>query len=340
MWKKNLVEIRPLVTSAIKGVVEGHYNPNLSFKSDPEIGPVLKQWLDPKSNHDELGIGTHYDKNGEMYITYTPGQVFKSEYENNKKLLDFDPRAEAELEAAKRQIEDEQGFTRDFDKELEDRPVGIKAISVKEALNGFVRKDIKTGNKINDLFGEMIKTSESTIPTQDNRSKIYEYETFDKLHDIAFDSYKELFLTPDSETGEYANIEDLSTRDQLIAGKYRNYKKDLINEKSFLHKLQYKDLGFDESLDKNNDGFMSNNELNDVSKSMLVEILTSPKTSSEREIAAEQWAWYLTNITRQVVEGRRERQERGNASTKKATKEASNEGLSEFAMQLIEKYSK
>ena len=136
---------------------------------------------------------------------------------------------------------------------------------------------------------------------------------------MTYDSYKELFLTPDSETGDYANIQDLSTRDQLIAGQMRNYKKDLMDEKSFVHQLKYEDLGLNKSQDTNKDGFISQGELNDASKNALVEVLTNPKTSFERNIAAEQWAWYLTSITKQAVNSKRKRQERASeiSGTKK-----------------------
>ena len=125
MWKKNLVEIKPLITSTVKGIVEGHYNKDLSFKNDLEVGPVLKQWLDPKVDHDKLGIGTFFNKNGEMYITYTPGQVFKSEYENNQQSLNFDPRVEAKEETAKKQIENESEEKK-IKKNMVQQPLGYK----------------------------------------------------------------------------------------------------------------------------------------------------------------------------------------------------------------------
>tara|TARA_R100000995_G_scaffold84885_1_gene65515 strand:- start:1992 stop:3524 length:1533 start_codon:yes stop_codon:yes gene_type:complete len=373
-WRKNLVEIKPLITSTVKGLVEGHYNEELSFANDLEIGPVLKQWLDPKSDYQELGIGTYFSNTGEMYITYTPGKVFKSEYENNKKRLNYDPRIEAEVDAMKRQIEDEQGMTVGFEDQMASRSIygasagddpiqggmlpevnieGTKVISVKDALNGFVKKDIKTGNKINDVFGQIIETSQNTMPSQDKKTQIYQYENLEDLEAIAHDSYMDLFLTADPETGEFANIHDLSTRDQLIGGQMRNYKQDLLDEKSFFHKLRYEDVGLKNSLDADKDGFVSNNELDEKSKEDLTEILTNPKTSSQRKIASEQWAWYLTQITKQAAESQRKRQlgantvsglsssvEAATAGLSESMQESAEEGTSELAQQLIEKYSK
>jgi hypothetical protein len=341
-WRKNLVEIKPLITSTVKGIVEGHYNEELSFADDIELGPVLKQWLDPNSDYDQLGIGTFFDKSGEMYITYTPGQVFKSEYENNKRKINFDPREEASLNLVKRELEQAAGMTQSIDDEIREEmsskpPTNV--IKVKDALSKFVKKDVKTGNKINDTYKEILKTSENKIPTSDNQSKIYEFENFDLLEAMTYDSYKELFLTPDSETGDYANIQDLSTRDQLIAGQMRNYKKDLMDEKSFVHQLKYEDLGLNKSQDTNKDGFISQGELNDASKNALVEVLTNPKTSFERNIAAEQWAWYLTSITKQAVNSKRKRQERASkipvetatAGLTRSAQEATEEGATEIS---------
>ena len=162
-----------------------------------------------------------------------------------------------------------------------------------------------------------------------------------------------MFLTADAETGDFANIQDLSTRDILIAGKMRNYKQDLLEEKSFFHKLRYEDVGLNNTLDTNDDGFISNNELDEDSKDELAEILTNPQTPSERQTAAEQLAWYLTQITKQAVESQRGRQASANqtsglamsveaatAGLTQPTQEATEEGTSELAKQLIEKYSK
>ena len=362
MWRKNLVEMKPLITSTVKGIVEGHYNEELSFAKNPEVGAAFKQWLDPKSKYEELGIGTYFNEVGEMHMVYTPGNVFKSEYENNSRAINFDPRLKDKEARLKRQIEEQQGLSVSFDEFLSEArgeqfgeaPIGnSKVVPIKEILGGFVKKDIKTNNKINDVFGDILKTSEKRIPSEDNKSKIYLYEKFEDLEAITYDSYKDLFLTADAETGDFANIQDLSTRDILIAGKMRNYKQDLLEEKSFFHKLRYEDVGLNNTLDTNDDGFISNNELDEDSKDELAEILTNPQTPSERQTAAEQLAWYLTQITKQAVESQRGRQASANqtsglamsveaatAGLTQPTQEATEEGTSELAKQLIEKYSK
>ena len=340
--------------------MEGHYNEELSFAENPEVGAAFKQWLDPNSKYEELGIGTYYSETGEMHMVYTPGNVLKAEYENNTRSINLDPRLIDEENKAKRELEEELGMGVSFSEAVgNERGSMVEEIGdsvvvpIKEVLNGFVKKDIKTNNKINDVFGDILGTSEKKIPSEDNKSKIYLYESFEDLKAIAYDSYKDLFLTADSETGEFANIQDLATRDILIAGKMRNYKQDILNEKSFFHKLKYEDMGIDNTLDVNNDGFISSNELDDESKDELTEILTNPQTPSERQTAAEQLAWYLTEITRQAVESQRARQmganqvsglamsvEAATAGLTQPTQETTEEGASELAKQLIEKYSK
>tara|TARA_R110002020_G_scaffold75886_3_gene192841 strand:- start:2897 stop:4795 length:1899 start_codon:yes stop_codon:yes gene_type:complete len=287
--KKNVVNIKGLVIQTAQAYNEGHVNTDLSFLGRPNEQMLLKQVMDPKANLGQLGISAMW-KDGELYYEYGPSQM-AMEYAASKG-IEVDP---------EQIMSDER-----------------KTIAASTLFGMAVMKDTKSENDIN---GVIKKAGEDAIEKIGNTGKLLNTD-FSRVKGSIENNFRDIF------ENSKVNFQDLATRDLTIGGSKRNYKKDLeLNPE--INALTYTNLGLTASFDENSDGVISGDELAPRDREIIIETLTNPKTSDQKEAAVNELTKYCTWLAAQEFHYMR-----------KASGEDKGGKKSILAQDLIAKYNK
>jgi len=287
--KKNVVNIKGLVIQTAQAYNEGHVNADLSFLGRPNEQMLLKQVMDPKANLGQLGISAMW-KDGELYYEYGPSQM-AMEYAANKG-VEVDP---------EQIMSDER-----------------KTIAASTLFGMAVMKDTKSENDIN---GVIKKAGEDAIEKIGNTGQLLNSD-FSRVKGSIENNFRDIF------ENSKVNFQDLATRDLTIGGSKRNYKKDLeLNQE--INALTYTNLGLTASFDENSDGVISGDELASRDREIIIETLTNPKTSDQKEAAVNELTKYCTWLAAQEFHYMR-----------KASGEDKGGKKSILAQDLIAKYNK
>lgn len=258
--QKGIVNYKGLVIKTAAAYAENHVNADLSFKGLPNEQMLIKQIMDPNGNGPKLGIRARWE-DGELFYNYGDSQIFR-EYANNKGI----------------EINEEL---------LEAQPT--KSIRATDLLNMVVMKDLKTEN---DLDGVITKAGEDAIATLGNTNKLLNPD-YSRIQDSIKNDFRNIL---ESKT---ANLQDVFTRDIMVGNTKVNYKKDLLLNPS-INSLTYADLGLTDSIDENGDGILSSDELTDSDKAIVIETLTNPRTSDQKEAAIEEATNYFNMYAAQA----------------------------------------
>ena len=287
--KKNVVKIKGLVIQTAQAYNEGHVNADLSFLGRPNEQMLLKQVMDPKSKLGQLGISAKWE-DGELYYEYGPSQM-AMEYAASKGI----------------EIDPEQIM-------LDER----KTIPASTLFGMATMKDIKSENDIN---GVIKKAGEDAIAKIGNTGKLLNTD-FSIIEGSIEKNFRDIFES------SKVNFQDIATRDLTIGGSKRNYKKDLqLNPE--INALTYSNLGLTASVDLNNDGVISSDELAPQDREIIIETLTNPKTSDQKEAAIVELTKYCKALAAQEFNYMR-----------KASGEDGGGEKSILAQDLIAKYNK
>ena len=287
--KTNVVKIKSLVIQTAQAYNEGHVNTDLSFLGRPNEQMLLKQVMDPKADLPKLGILAEWHE-GELYYSYGPSQM-AMEYAASKG-IEIDP---------EQIINDER-----------------KTIAASTLFGMAVMKDTKSENDIN---GVIKKAGEDAIAKIGNTGKLLNTD-FSKVEGSIEKNFRDIF------ENSRVNFQDLATRDLTIGGSKRNYKKDLqLNPE--INALTYSNLGLTASVDENGDGVISGDELAEQDREIIIETLTNPKTSDQKEAAIVEMTNYCKWLAAQEFKYMR-----------KASGEEGGGQKSILAQDLIAKYNK
>jgi len=287
--KKNVVKIKGLAIQTAQAYNEGHINADLSFLGRPNEQMLLKQVMDPKANLGQLGITATW-QDGELYYEYGPSQM-AMEYAANKG-IEIDP---------EQIMNDER-----------------KTIAASTLFGMAVMKDTKSENDIN---GVIKKAGDDAIAKIGNTGKLLNTD-FSKIEGSIEKNFRDIF------ENSSVNFQDLATRDLTIGGSKRNYKNDLqLNPE--INALTYSNLGLTASVDSNDDGVISSDELAPQDREIIIETLTNPKTSDQKEAAIVELTKYCKALAAQEFDYMR-----------KASGEDDGGQKSILAQDLIAKYNK
>jgi len=287
--KKNVVKIKGLAIQTAQAYNEGHINADLSFLGRPNEQMLLKQVMDPKANLGQLGITATW-QDGELYYEYGPSQM-AMEYAANKG-IEVDP---------EQIMNDER-----------------KTIAASTLFGMAVMKDTKSENDIN---GVIKKAGDDAVAKIGNTGKLLNTD-FSKIEGSIEKNFRDIF------ENSSVNFQDLATRDLTIGGSKRNYKNDLqLNPE--INALTYSNLGLTASADLNNDGVISSDELAPQDREIIIETLTNPKTSDQKEAAIVELTKYCKALAAQEFNYMR-----------KASGEDGGGQKSILAQDLIAKYNK
>ena len=257
--KKNVVKIKGLAIQTAQAYNEGHINADLSFLGRPNEQMLLKQVMDPKANLGQLGITATW-QDGELYYEYGPSQM-AMEYAANKG-IEVDP---------EQIMNDER-----------------KTIAASTLFGMAVMKDTKSENDIN---GVIKKAGDDAVAKIGNTGKLLNTD-FSKIDGSIEKNFRDIF------ENSSVNFQDLATRDLTIGGSKRNYKNDLqLNPE--INALTYSNLGLTASADLNNDGVISSDELAPQDREIIIETLTNPKTSDQKEAAIVELTKYCKALAAQ-----------------------------------------
>jgi hypothetical protein len=257
--KQGLVDYKGLVIATSQAYGEGLVNTDLSFMGKPNEQVLLKQIMDPNANLGKLGINTFW-KDGEIHYKYGPSQMFM-EYASNKG-MEIDPI------------------------KLEEQATNV--IKGTDLLKMAVLKDIKSENDINAIIN---KAGDGAIATIGNTQKLLNTD-FKRMQATLDSDFRNILNSAET------NLLDLFSRDLTIGNSKRNYKKDLLQNPA-INTLTYSSLGLDKSVDENNDGVMSSDELSEEDRAVILETLINPRTTAQKEAAISEFSNYCVGLAKQ-----------------------------------------
>ena len=257
--KQGLVDYKGLVITTSQAYGEGLVNVDLSFMGKPNEQVLLKQIMDPNANLGKLGINTFW-KDGEIHYKYGPSQMFM-EYASNKG-MEIDPI------------------------KLEEQATNV--IKGTDLLKMVVLKDIKSENDINAVIN---KAGDGAIATIGNTQKLLNTD-FKRMQATLDSDFRNILNSAET------NLLDLFSRDLTIGNSKRNYKKDLLQNPA-INTLTYSSLGLDKSVDENNDGVISSDELSEEDRAVILETLINPRTIAQKEAAISEFSNYCVGLAKQ-----------------------------------------
>ena len=256
--KKSLVDAKGNVIANTSAYLEGHVNNSLSFKGNPEEQVLFAQVHDPDADLEALGISVYWDENEELNYSYTPNRLQK-EYERNN------PGSEGAAWSGE-----------------------VMTISSKQLTSMMRLKGVKANNDANALITKASSAANEVI----GKTKNLVHTDFNRVGASIYNDYKSLFLN------QKTDIEDLTTREVLVGNTNRIYKSDIGSnggiDEAIINQLG---IGSDVFTAKElADGKIDAGELakHEDAKAAIIEKLTNPQTTSEREIAASELARYWT----------------------------------------------
>jgi hypothetical protein len=257
--KQGLVDYKGLVIATSQAYGEGLVNTDLSFMGKPNEQVLLKQIMDPNANLGKLGINAFW-KDGEIHYKYGPSQMFM-EYASNKG-MEIDP------------------------VKLEEQATNV--IKGTDLLKMAVLKDIKSENDINAVIN---KAGDGAIATIGNTQKLLNTD-FKRMQATLDSDFRNILNSAET------NLLDLFSRDLTIGNSKRNYKKDLLQNPA-INTLTYSSLGLDKSVDENNDGVISSDELSEEDRAVILETLINPRTIAQKEAAISEFSNYCVGLAKQ-----------------------------------------
>jgi hypothetical protein len=298
--KQGLVDYKGLVIATSQAYGEGLVNADLSFMGKPNEQMLLKQIMDPKANLGKLGIKAFW-KDEEIYYQYGPSQMFM-EYSSNKG-MEIDPI------------------------KLEEQATNV--IKGTDLLKMAVLKDIKSENDINAIIN---KAGDGAIATIGNTQKLLNTD-FKRMQATLDSDFRNILNSAET------NLLDLFSRDLTIGNSKRNYKKDLLQNPA-INALTYSSLGLDKSVDKNNDGVISSDELSEEDRAVVLETLINPRTIAQKEAAISEFSNYCVGLAKQEFDYMRRANQQPSFDPDDLMAKKGNDQKSMLAQDLIAKYSK
>jgi hypothetical protein len=298
--KQGLVDYKGLVIATSQAYGEGLVNADLSFMGKPNEQMLLKQIMDPKANLGKLGIKAFW-KDEEIYYQYGPSQMFM-EYSSNKG-MEIDPM------------------------KLEEQATNV--IKGTDLLKMAVLKDIKSENDINAIIN---KAGDGAIATIGNTQKLLNTD-FKRMQATLDSDFRNILNSAET------NLLDLFSRDLTIGNSKRNYKKDLLQNPA-INTLTYSSLGLDKSVDKNNDGVISSDELSEEDRAVVLETLINPRTIAQKEAAISEFSNYCVGLAKQEFDYMRRANQQPSFDPDDLMAKKGNDQKSMLAQDLIAKYSK
>ena len=298
--KQGLVDYKGLVIATSQAYGEGLVNTDLSFMGKPNEQVLLKQIMDPNANLGKLGINAFW-KDGEIYYKYGPSQMFM-EYASNKG-MEIDPI------------------------KLEEQATNV--IKGTDLLKMAVLKDIKSENDINAIIN---KAGDGAIATIGNTQKLLNTD-FKRMQATLDSDFRNILNSAET------NLLDLFSRDLTIGNSKRNYKKDLLQNPA-INTLTYSSLGLDKSVDKNNDGVISSDELSEEDRAVILETLINPRTTAQKEAAISEFSNYCVGLAKQEFDYMRRANQQPSFDPDDLMAKKGNDQKSMLAQDLIAKYSK
>jgi hypothetical protein len=256
---------------------DGFVNKEQSFKGEPELQMLFGQIYDPKSNFEELGIKVYWEK-GERFFEYTDGRggaEVKSTSENPGQ-YDFIP------ESSKKK----------------------NIISEKDLLSRLKPKDTKAENDHNAIDTQAMEQI-SKMTTNKIGVKVYSTEDFATIGDKVQRQHYDVAMLS-------TNPNDIYTRSILIGNTSRVYYDDLqsnrIIDRAIIEQIGIGSEVFTEE-ELNSGGGIDPTELaaHAGAKAQIIETLTNPKTSSQKEIAATEYSKYRKDMLKNVFNAERKR---------------------------------
>lgn len=256
---------------------DGYANKNLSFSGMPgheasDLQVLFGQIWDPEADFKKEGLKVFWDK-GKKYYEYEMGRA----------------NIEAKKIAAKNKGE-----------EYVHIPGERKIISEKNLLAQIQPKDIKTEGMANGIDKEVLSQVNSRLAN----TKTLAVKNFDAIQDKVERDYYDVFI-------KSKNFQDLATREVLVGNKNMIWKDDLQKDHAIdVAVINQMGIGSDVFTEEElRDGKIDPTELakHKNAKTAIIEMLTNPKTATQREIAAKEMAKYRTGIIRNTFEEERER---------------------------------
>ena len=274
IYNKDQAQFSSTATSWDKGLV----SKNTSFKNQPELKMLWTQLMQGDANFAEKGIKVYRDaSSGKKMIEYTPGRM-GVEMKSIVGDSDYD-------------------FTLEDSKEK-------RQISQEELLSYIKPKETKSENDMNTISTQLLGNINKTTTNPINGAKVRTIKDFDEKAGKIERSYYDIAIATD-------NPNDIYTRELLVGDTPRVYASDLQSNRSIDEAvISQMGIGSDVFTAKElEDGVIDPTELakHKDAKAKIMEMLTNPKTSFQKEIAAKEYAKYRTDMLRKVFNDERTR---------------------------------
>ena len=275
IYNKDQAQFSSTATSWDKGLV----SKNTSFKNEPELKMLWTQLMQGDVNFADKGIRVYRDsKTGKKMIEYTPGRMgveMKSIVGDSKNIP----------------------FASEDSKEK-------LYISQAELLSYIKPKETKSENDFNAVGTQLMGDINKTTTNPENNAKVRTIKDFDSKAGKIERSYYDIAIATD-------NPNDIYTRELLVGDTTRVYASDLQSNRSIDEAvISQMGIGSDVFTAKElEDGVIDPTELakHKDAKAKIMEMLTNPKTSFQKEIAAKEYAKYRTDMLRKVFNDERTR---------------------------------
>ena len=277
-FRNNWNRSRGSLLASGKAWRDGHANTELSFRGEPDLQMLYAQVIDPSSNFDEKEVRVEWE-NGEKVYYYSSDRIGIEARSISGGKVEDSPLSSPPV-----------------------KPENWKKITEKDLLSRIKYKDKKTELALNGIDKKVL----DQVNSQVKNSKTLSVGEFSDIEDKVTRDYKDAFLQSD-------NIQDLTTRNLLIGNKEYNYLEDRKNDLS-IDVAIIDNMGLESEFTKEQleDGKITIDEFNSSKKhqrvkGQILEMLTNPKGGSQREIAANAYAQYRTNIIKETFNGERTR---------------------------------
>jgi len=286
--KKEMLEFRPAIVKSradqsTKATLwaNGGINKDLSFKEEPNLQALYSLSIDKNKTTEQLksmGIKTYW-KNNKKYYEYPDGlygAIYGDISNGGADGVDVIP------------TDTKQKYT----------------ITETDLLARLIPKDTKTEGDLNAIGTELLKDINKTTTNPDNGAKVRTIKDFDSKRDKVYGKFKATVLLSE-------NPSDIYTREHNIGDTARVYANDLQSNRN-IDEAVINQMGIGSDVftkEELEDGVIDPTELakHKNAKDKIMEILTNPKTAEQKEIAAEEYAKYRTDMLGNVFDAERTR---------------------------------
>ena len=178
-------------------------------------------------------------------------------------------------------------------------------VSQKDLISGISYKDTKTESDFNAIDKSLI--NDATKQTNvEGKGKVYSVDLTEDLAKKIKKDYKDAAL-------KSSNPNDIYTRELTVGNTTRVYKDDLLSNTNIdVAVINQMGIGSDVfTAEELRDGKIDPTELakHEDARDKIIEILTNPKTDSQREIAADNYAQYRKDTLFNAIQNERTRLE-------------------------------